>query len=273
MSVVLDEPASILISCEDNDIGIFESTVPEDVMTSLHASNIRPLLKFIEYNVGITEDTELHSIAKWYTKHLGQVVNDLGIKIQECKDNIDETDEFLCQQMNESIAALVRRKDKADLVKEVIAARLETFVQPVHTKKAAFKKIMEENIISDGSSKWLIVNDDVSALFTYQNHLQAANVTCELLDGGNSDQVTKTIENYKSGKTQVLLLNSASEGCGLNLENTTHIVFTHATKSHLVEQIVGRAQRYGRESKLTIIGLFNMMELKTLENGGLHSKE
>ena len=54
------------------------------------------------------------------------------------------------------------------------------------------------------------------------------------------------------------------QGCGLNLENTTHLLFTHATNPLLVEQIVGRAQRFGRKCRLHIVGIFNKNELETV---------
>ena len=46
----------------------------------------------------------------------------------------------------------------------------------------------------------------------------------------------------------------------MNLENTTHLVFMHATDSRLVEQVMGRAQRHGRTAPLNVIYLLNESE-------------
>jgi hypothetical protein len=46
----------------------------------------------------------------------------------------------------------------------------------------------------------------------------------------------------------------------MNLENTSHLLFMHAARPQYVEQIVGRAQRYGRVGRLHIIALFNKDE-------------
>jgi hypothetical protein len=50
------------------------------------------------------------------------------------------------------------------------------------------------------------------------------------------------------------------EGAGMNLENTTHLVFMHKTEEKFIQQVIGRAQRFGRKTPLNIIMLFNKNE-------------
>ena len=50
------------------------------------------------------------------------------------------------------------------------------------------------------------------------------------------------------------------EGAGMNLENTTHLLFMHKTEEKFIDQVIGRAQRYGRTTPLKIIMLFNKHE-------------
>ena len=50
------------------------------------------------------------------------------------------------------------------------------------------------------------------------------------------------------------------EGAGMNLENTTHLLFMHKTEEKFINQVVGRAQRYGRTRPLNIVMLFNKNE-------------
>ena len=47
-------------------------------------------------------------------------------------------------------------------------------------------------------------------------------------------------------------MNSNLFGCGLNLENSTDILFLHKTGHELQTQIIGRAQRPGRKNKLNV---------------------
>jgi SNF2 family DNA or RNA helicase len=109
-----------------------------------------------------------------------------------------------------------------------------------------------------------LFNDNASSLFETYDILREKGIQCVLLDGGSADEVANAIKKYKTESVQVMLLNSKMEGAGMNLENTSHLLFMHATAPTLVEQVVGRAQRYGRSGRLHIIGLFNASEDPTL---------
>jgi hypothetical protein len=91
------------------------------------------------------------------------------------------------------------------------------------------------------------------------------------LDDGNINSINESINKYTYGNINVLLLNSNLFGCGLNLQCTTDIVFLHKTDEILEKQIIGRAQRFGRKSKLNVWYLMHENEqiittVKTKEN-------
>jgi SNF2 family DNA or RNA helicase len=65
-------------------------------------------------------------------------------------------------------------------------------------------------------------------------------------------QINNTVERYKNGSIQVLLVNTMSYGSGLNLENTTDIVMFHKFDTEIEKQVIGRAQRYGRSESLNV---------------------
>jgi superfamily II DNA/RNA helicase len=117
-----------------------------------------------------------------------------------------------------------------------------------------FINMMEPN------TKWLIFNDNGNVLVKYQELLQKREIKAVMLDGGNQKLIEKTLKDYKEGDVQVLLLNSMIEGAGMNLENTTHLLFMHKTEEKFIEQVMGRAQRYGRTAPLNVIQLFNKNE-------------
>ena len=53
----------------------------------------------------------------------------------------------------------------------------------------------------------------------------------------------------------ILLANSTLFGCGMNLENSSHIIFVHKMNEKMENQVIGRAQRLGRKGILNIIYL------------------
>lgn len=72
------------------------------------------------------------------------------------------------------------------------------------------------------------------------------------LDGGNIRAMDRILTQYRSGETPVLIVDSSMYGCGMNLENTTDIIFAHAVNTSKRCQIIGRAQRYGRMGPLYV---------------------
>jgi len=90
-----------------------------------------------------------------------------------------------------------------------------------------------------------IFNDLTKLLVKY-------NIAFIELDNGNIDDIDKNVYEYIYGNIHVLLMNSNLFGCGLNLENSTDILFLHKTGHELQTQIIGRAQRPGRKNKLNV---------------------
>lgn len=73
--------------------------------------------------------------------------------------------------------------------------------------------------------------------------------------------INNIIEKYKySNKHNILLVNTKAYGSGLNLENTTDIIMFHKFDSQIEKQIIGRAQRPGRTSPLSLWYLLHANE-------------
>jgi hypothetical protein len=81
------------------------------------------------------------------------------------------------------------------------------------------------------------------------------NIEYEDLEKGNINEIEKTICNYKYGNSKILFANSSLFSCGMNLENSTHILFVHKMDKNIVDQTIGRAQRLGRQNRLNVIYL------------------
>ena len=107
----------------------------------------------------------------------------------------------------------------------------------------------------------VIIFSDYSKIFSKITALLKEHGTSYLeLDGGNVKALDKVLNQYKLGGARVLMLNSAFYGCGMNLENTTDILFFHKTGQTMYEQVIGRAQRPGRTGRLAVHNLLYLNE-------------
>lgn len=72
---------------------------------------------------------------------------------------------------------------------------------------------------------------------------------------GNMNTIGASVQAYKSGSTDVLMINAHNNGSGLNLENTTDIILFHRCPPMVEKQVIGRAQRGGRQAPLHVHSL------------------
>ena len=84
------------------------------------------------------------------------------------------------------------------------------------------------------------------------------------LEGGNMQAMANAIAKYKQQSACVMLAHSTMFSCGMNLENTTHVIVMHALAPGLREQVIGRGQRPGRTGPLTVIDLLYTGEVDGL---------
>lgn len=112
---------------------------------------------------------------------------------------------------------------------------------------------------SNQDKKILIFNDYDSSLEYIANELTTRNISNKFLKG-NINSITNSLDNYKNGSLNVLLINSKHNAAGLNLENTDIIIIYHKLNQDIFKQVIGRAQRPGRKSALTIYQLLHSSE-------------
>lgn len=62
----------------------------------------------------------------------------------------------------------------------------------------------------------------------------------------------KIIENFKNGDLKVLFLNSNNDGAGLNLQEATDLILYHEMTICKQNEVIGRANRIGREEELHV---------------------
>jgi hypothetical protein len=102
----------------------------------------------------------------------------------------------------------------------------------------------------------IMIFSDFSSIFKKITPLcDMLNIRYVQLDGGNMRSIENAVREYKMEDAQILFCDSTLFGCGMNFENTTHVIFTHTPNPEMQSQIIGRAQRIGRESILQVYQL------------------
>ena len=67
--------------------------------------------------------------------------------------------------------------------------------------------------------------------------------------------IASTLNNFKEGNINILVMNTLQMGAGLNITEATHVILLHAMNHEEEKQILGRAYRVGRTNELHFIKL------------------
>jgi SNF2 family DNA or RNA helicase len=107
----------------------------------------------------------------------------------------------------------------------------------------------------------LNIIDDSKKVLIFSNHNETFAILKRFLDQkslkylelkGTKERRDNTIDMYKTGKINIMLLNTIVSGAGLNLQETTDIILYHRLPEFQKIQVLGRANRIGREVELTV---------------------
>ena len=117
------------------------------------------------------------------------------------------------------------------------------------------------HLLATKTGKKVIVFSDYSKVFSaIREMLASQDVSYVELDAGNVSDLDVSLSKYKNGDVRVLMSNSSFYGCGMNLENTSDIIFYHHTNKEMYAQVIGRAQRPGRQTALQVHNLLYISE-------------
>lgn len=83
---------------------------------------------------------------------------------------------------------------------------------------------------------------------------------------GSGKAVQKTLEDFKKGTINVILLNATNFGAGMNIQCATDIIMYHRFTREMEEQIIGRGQRIGRKGTLNVYYLIHDNENNSYVN-------
>jgi hypothetical protein len=255
-SINLPEPLTSIFRCDDNHITIMDGILNEKEFKALKAGDLSILKRLMNASGQVNLANIADTIGR-YAEYLFRKSEQLEQVEKEVKRYENSSDEQDLKELNLLI-------DKLNMLKkyrknsEILNKKLEILpdMSILNTKEKYLEEEFVDKMLQDRNSKWLIFNDNGNVLIKYQMFLMGKGIKTVMLDGGNQKMIERTLNDYKEGDVQVLLLNSMIEGAGMNLENTTHLLFMHKTEEKFIEQVVGRAQRYGRKLPLNIFMLF-----------------
>lgn len=217
-----EEPHTELIEVKDTNIDeLFEGVLSPYDIQHLHAYTVPSHLRHIRFNGNYLDFAQ-----QLYTEY-----QTIAQKHEECEILQKRIDDI--KQLN----------------------------QTTETKLTVFKALCER-IKENANSKWLLFSDHENMLDYLTPILESQNIWFAKFDGGTLDKNEEVLRNFKNNpQCKVLLLNSMRDGVGLNLENTTHILFSHYTNPYMVEQVLGRALRPGRIERLNIVCMYHTSEI------------
>jgi hypothetical protein len=258
-SLNLPPPKIKRIECSDTHIELFRDILDAKQMKALNAGD-HNILNRIMNRAGLITPALYKDIVGKYVEYLLQKA-ELLPEAEKDLENFVFTDDRSEKEYNilrDKVTMLRMFKKNANILQSRQQYLIDSFLQSC--KEVYLEGEFVDKMESDKSTKWLIFNDNGNVLVKYQELLLKKNIKAVMLDGGNQKLIEKSLKDYKEGEVQVLLLNSMIEGAGMNLENTTHLLFMHKTEEKFIEQVMGRAQRYGRKGPLNVIMLFNKNE-------------
>lgn len=138
---------------------------------------------------------------------------------------------------------------KQDIVyKKLYTIHTESLIKKEYSKIQAIKDLL----LSKPKGRFLIFSQHSNCFKDIGMVLKEMNVKFGVLTPSRS---RKSLEDFKKGDLNVILLNSNHYGAGINIPEATDIILFHQMKKDLEYQCIGRAQRPGRISQLNILKL------------------
>ena len=217
------------------------------VKTRITESNIDPIMHIDIENPVITDccknKFELESITSYY--EFKEKKGDRNITCPMCRQKLD-------------IKKLIYVGDVSEEKKEVATDAPPEWKNEEHTKMENLQHLLSHTISTD--KKILIFSehegnfDSMKEIFAKAGRPNLSPVK------GTITHITSLINSYNSGDIPNLFLNAKYCGSGLNLQTTDAVIIMHKMTEDNIKQVIGRAQRIGRQGQLQVFFLYTDTE-------------
>jgi len=134
-------------------------------------------------------------------------------------------------------------------------------IHPENTKIVNLENVLRY-LRRKGDAK-IIVGYPVPHHHSYLMPFINAQMSIEYLKG-NRNTVNKTLQNFKNRSDVALFMSKNFFGAGLNLECATDVILFHKLHNDIEKQIIGRAQRMGRQSPLRVWYILHDTEMNAV---------
>jgi len=126
------------------------------------------------------------------------------------------------------------------------------YAHSYHSTRCPYKMSILMDIIGDAVNKKILIFSNYNESFVViKKFLDEKNLSYLELRG-TKEKRDNTIDAYKTGTVNILLLNTIHSGAGLNLQETSDIILFHKIHEYQKIQVIGRANRIGRKIQLTV---------------------
>jgi len=182
-----------------------------------------------------------------------------------CENFTNPVIETNCQNIfcGECLLTWLQRKDTCPMCRVHVDPSKLIYIETEESKTNCVVNIPQQpkfqtkvecviNIIKNNpTGKFLIFSEYDSTFYPMCNELIEQNILFVEIKG-NVKSREKKLELFKSGRIQVLFLNSNFNGAGINLTEATDIILCHRMSGNTETQIIGRANRIGRTIPLNV---------------------
>jgi SNF2 family DNA or RNA helicase len=256
---------------------VFEGIVNHNTMEMIEAGDFASVLTSFTH----TSDSIIESFKKRKILRISELISDENNidKIQLIKSHLEMLDERLhryassnkcicCNQIHKELYILKCCQtlfcgecfnDKscvlcktADTNKILVLDDIVMFNEINQNGRNMTKVQTILNIIGDCSSKKILIFSNFNESFTVLKKFLEEKQINFLELRGTKEKRDNTIDLYKTGNVNVLLLNTIHSGAGLNLQETTDIIIYHRLHEYQKTQVLGRANRIGRKMNLNV---------------------
>jgi hypothetical protein len=208
-------------------------------------SNIDPIM-FIEIeNPVITaccnNKFDLESITNYYDFQLKQTGRSVGINCPLCRKPLDlKKLMYIGESKTNKIGGGI--------------GEVTSWISEEHTKIENLEKILCDEIPKD--KKILIFSEHEGNFDCYLKAFSKSGRNNLSAVKGSISHITNLLGKFNSGEIPNLFLNAKYCGSGLNLEKTDVVIIMHKMSQDNIKQVIGRAQRIGRQGQLDVYFLF-----------------
>ena len=250
-----------------------------DIVTEKQTTRLQNLQREIQYlnSVECNNLTEIEQLQK-RIKTKTEEIDKLNAQLQGIKERITENDRecpICLSEISEPIAGLKccnntfcmgclteslyrdnrcpmcrfnMTKDNMFVIESNVIRNNVKDILP--SKIDALMNILKD-INEDKNRRILIFSCYDQTFATIETRLKLEHILYTKLNG-NSNHINNAISKFKDGKVKIMMLNSKNYGSGLNLQFSSDIIFYHKMTNDIESQVIGRAQRVGRNERLKV---------------------